>query len=103
MDKILYKNLSYKIIGLAMKIHRELGDGFLEKVYENSLMLLLEKENIKAEQQTPIKVFYKNKLVGKYFSDILVNDEIILELKTVKNISKKHKAQMINYLNATKK
>lgn len=67
---IIYKELSYKIIGLAMEVHKELGFGYLEKVYENSLVFLLESDGLKAEQQAPIKVYFKERVVGEYFADI---------------------------------
>ncbi len=99
--KILYKELSYKIIGLAMKVHNQLGYGFLEKVYENSLMILLKREGIKVEQQVPIKVYFEGKIVGDYGADILVENKIILELKSIESIIDVHRAQVLNYLTAT--
>ncbi|MGH7908434.1 MAG: GxxExxY protein [Thermodesulfobacteriota bacterium] len=98
---ILYEDLSYKIIGLAMEVHRKLGYGFLEKVYENALMLLLRREGIEAKQQAPIKVYFEGEVVGEYFADILVDDKIILELKVLNEITDVHIAQSLNYLKAT--
>ena len=98
---IVYKDLSYKIIELALKVHNELGCGFLEKVYENALMILLDREGIPAKQQAPVDVCFQNKVVGQYFADILVDNELILELKTVDTIANIHKAQVLNYLRAT--
>ncbi len=98
---ILYEDLSYKIIGLAMEIHRKLGHGFLEKVYENALMLVLRREGIEAKQQAPIKVYFDGEIVGEYFADILIEDKIILELKTLNEITDVHLAQALNYLKAT--
>jgi len=100
-EKILYKDLSYKIVGLAMKAHTELGYGFLEKVYENSLMVLFEENNILAQQQVPIKVAFHGRIVGDYLADILVENSIILELKAQDRIIDVHKAQTLNYLKAT--
>jgi GxxExxY protein len=100
-DKIIHKELSYKIVGLAMQVHTELGFGFLEKVYENSLMILLRENGIKAEQQVPIKVYFQGQIVGEYVADILVEDSIILELKAQTHILDKHKVQTLNYLKAT--
>ena len=100
-NKILYKELSYEIIGLAMKVHTILGPGFLEKVYENALMVLFGKEGIKAVQQAPIKVKFENEIVGNYYADILIENKIILELKTVEKITDIHRAQTLNYLKAT--
>jgi GxxExxY protein len=101
MSDILHKELSYKIVGLAMQLHSELGYGFLEKVYENALMILLRENGIKAEQQVPIKVYYHGEIVGDYIADILVEDSIILELKSQENLARGCKAQTINYLKAT--
>lgn len=99
--EILYKELSYNIIGLAMEVHRKLGPGFLEKVYENSLMILLRNNGIESKQQFPIKVNFEGEIVGDYFADIFVDNKIILELKTVETINNFHKAQLMNYLKAT--
>ena len=98
---IVYKDLSYKVIELALKVHNELGCGFLEKVYENALMILLDREGIPAKQQAPTDVYFQNKVVGQYFADILVDNKLILELKTVDTIANVHKAQILNYLRAT--
>lgn len=84
-----------------MQVHTELGYGFLEKVYENALMILLRENGLKAEQQSPIKVYFHGQIVGDYFADILVEDCIILELKAKENLAKAHQAQTINYLKAT--
>lgn len=100
---ILYKELSYKIIGLAMEVHRELGYGFLEKVYENALMILLEENNIKVEQQKQIIIKFHGKEIGNYVSDLLVEEKIIIELKVATKIKNFHKAQVANYLKATGK
>lgn len=85
-----------------MKVHNTLGNGFLEKVYENSLMILLRRAGIKAEQQVPIKVWFEGEIVGDYIADILVEDKIILELKVADKITDVYKAQTLNYLKATK-
>ena len=103
MDKeIIYKDLSYEIIGVAMEVHRELGNGFLEKVYENALMVLLNERGIKAEQQKEIKVYFRGAIIGNYIADILIEDSIIVELKTVERIVDIHRAQVMNYLKATR-
>jgi len=98
---IFYKDLSYKIIGLAMEVHSKLGYGFLEKVYENALMLLFRREGIEAKQQAPIKVYFEGEVVGEYFADIFVEDKVILELKVLDKITDVHIAQVLNYLKAT--
>ena len=104
MDKaesIVYRELSYKIIELALEVHNELGCGFLEKVYENALMVLFERENIPARQQAAADVYFQERVIGQYFADILVDNKMILELKTVESITNVHKAQVMNYLRAT--
>lgn len=99
--KILYKDLSYKIIGLSIEVYNKLGYGFLEKVYENALMVLFKREGIQAKQQTPITVYFEGEMVGEYYADFLVEDKIILELKAVEKIVDTHKSQTLNYLKAT--
>lgn len=101
MSELIYPELSYKIIGLAMEVHTKLGYGFLEKVYENALMILFKNENIDAEQQCSIPVYFEGQVVGHYVCDILVENKIILELKTVEKVTDIHKAQVMNYLKAT--
>lgn len=98
---LIHKDLVYRIIGCAMQVHKELGYGFLEKVYENALMVSLKKEGIRARQQHPISVHFQCEMVGEYFADILVEDKIILELKTVDSIGNPYFAQVLNYLKAT--
>jgi GxxExxY protein len=100
-EKILYKDLSYKITGLAMEVHSKLGYGFLEKVYENAMMVLFLREGIHAKQQAPITVYFDGEVVGDYYADILVEDKIILELKAIEKIIDVHRAQTLNYLKAT--
>lgn len=100
-DKIVHRDLSYKIVGLAIQVRKELGFGFLEKVYENALMVLFRENGIKAEQQVAIKVTFHGQIIGDYVADILVEDSIILELKALDKIIPVHKAQVLNYLKAT--
>lgn len=100
-NRIFHKDLSYRIVGLAIQARKELDFGFLEKVYENALMILLEENGIRAEQQVPIKIRFHGRVIGDYIVDILVEDEIILELKAQDKITAVHKAQTLNYLKAT--
>lgn len=76
MTDILYKDLSYKIIGYAMKVHATLGKGFLEKDYENALMVEFRRAGIQAEQQSLIKVIYESEIVGDYRADTLVENKL---------------------------
>ena len=80
-----------------------MGFGFLESVYEKCLLIELRKADVQAESQKPIIVFYDNEVVGEFVADIIVNDTIILELKSVKRIIKAHEVQLVNYLVATGK
>jgi GxxExxY protein len=98
---LLHKDLSYKIVGLAMQVHRELGPGFLEKVYENSLMILFAENGISAQAQFPVKVHFHRHIVGDYIADIIVENSVVVELKAQDRIQHLHKAQTLNYLRAT--
>jgi len=95
------KELSDKIIGIAIEVHRALGNGYLEKVYENAMMLDFYKSRVPAEQQVQLPVHYKNKIIGDYFADIVINKIIILELKTVSKILPIHEAQLLHYLKSS--
>ena len=95
--------LTYAINGAIFEVNKILGPGFLEKVYENALLAELKIRGINVESQVPIKVSYKDKIVGDYIADLLVEDQVIIELKTVEKIEKVHEAQLINYLKATGK
>jgi GxxExxY protein len=98
---LIHKELVFQIVGCAMKVHRELGYGFLEKVYENSLMLLLKKENIEARQQCPVPVHFEDHIVGEYYANILIEGKVLVELKTVDKIINAHYVKLLNYLKAT--
>ncbi len=99
---IYEKELSDKIIDCAFTVHKILGYGFLEKVYENSLRIELEEHGLEVKQQAEIDVFYKKYNVGNYRADLFVEDKIVLELKAEKELNKEHIAQLINYLKASK-
>ena len=79
-------DITYAIRGAVFEVNRILGSGFLEKVYEKALILELRDRGLKAEGQVPLKVFYKENLVGDYFADILVEDQVIVELKAVEKL-----------------
>lgn len=99
--KLLYPDLSYDIVGAAMEVHRVLGNGFLERVYESALCHELANRKIPFEAQCLLKVNYKGTVVGDFVADIVVAQKIILELKAVKKIHRAHMAQTRNYLVAT--
>jgi GxxExxY protein len=101
METLGNNELTEKIIACAFRVSNTLGCGFLEKVYENALAHELRKANLSVFQQHPIQVHYEEITVGDYFADLLVENRIILELKTVETISDTHIAQCLNYLKAT--
>ena len=101
MTEILFKELSYQLVGAAMEVHGVLGHGFLEAVYEAALAHELALRNIRFEAQKRLPVFYKSIRVGDYVADLVVEDKIILELKAISKFSRVHEAQAHNYLAAT--
>ncbi len=94
-------DITYAINGAIFEVNKVLGPGFLEKVYEKALLYELKNRGLKSVGQSPITVNYKGQCVGEYFADILVEDRVIIELKTAKKIEKIHEAQLLNYLKAT--
>ena len=94
-------DITYAINGAVFEVNRVLGPGFLEKVYENALLIELKSRGLKAQSQIPIKVLYREDVVGEYIADILVEESVIVELKTVESLEKIHEAQLLNYLRAT--
>ncbi|MEW5947890.1 MAG: GxxExxY protein [Thermodesulfobacteriota bacterium] len=94
-------DVTYKVNGAVFEVNRVLGGGFLEKVYETALLIELKDRGLKADSQVPIKVYYKDNIVGEYVADILVEDNVVLELKAVDQLDKIHEAQLLNYLKAT--
>ena len=98
-----YKNseLTEEIIGIFYHVYKTLGFGFLEKVYENSMMIMLKKAGFDCLSQKPIKVYFDNEIVGEYFADIVVEEKVIIELKAVNKLSSVHEVQLVNYLKAT--
>ena len=96
-----YKELTKKIIGVFYKVYNQLGYGFLEKVYENAMMVEFEKESISAMAQCRIKVSYDGTVVGEYFADILVDGKVIVEIKASRGLPLESEAQLLNYLKAT--
>lgn len=89
------------IIGAAMKVSNTLGVGFLEKVYENALVVELSKTGLKIEQQKAIRVNYEGVVVGYYVADLIIENKVLVELKSAKALDDIHQAQLLNYLKAT--
>jgi len=98
-----YKELTEKIIGCAYQVYNEMGFGFLESVYENCLVIELNKAGLQAEQQKAVNVYYDGEMVGEFRADIIVEETIILELKSVRQLIAAHEVQLVNYLVATGK
>ncbi len=93
--------LTERIIGCAYRVHHDLGTGFLEKVYENALKIELQEAGLAAEQQCPVPVHYRGRVVRHFYADLIVEERVILELKAVQNVAKEHQVQLVNYLTAT--
>ena len=102
MDNLIHSDITGKIIKAFYKVYNTLGYGFLEKVYENALIIELLEMGLKVEQQKPINVYYNGTLIGEYFADLIVEDCVIIELKANESISEANVTQLLNYLKATK-
>ncbi len=96
-----HKELTDQIIQSFYKVYNELGTGFLETVYENSLVLVLRERGLKVDQQKELKVKFRDVIVGDYRTDLIIDDKIIIEIKAVSKLIKAHEAQLIHYLKAT--
>ena len=101
MENFKHQDITEKIIGAAYKVHNNLGSGFLEKVYQNSLAIELRSLDFLFDIEKSIKVHYKGEIVGDYIADIIVNGKVILEIKAIKELSSIHEVQLVNYLKAT--
>ncbi|GMU43473.1 MAG: GxxExxY protein [Xanthomonadales bacterium] len=93
--------LSEKLIACAIDVRKELGFGFLEKVYENALLVELVRSGIRAEQQKPLQIKYRGAIVGDYFADLIVEEKLLVEIKSIERTAPEHSAQVLNYLRAT--
>jgi GxxExxY protein len=98
---MIHRELTEKILGACFEVMNELGTGFLESVYEKALLIALRDKGISAQSQAPLSVQFREEKVGEFYSDILVENKIIVELKAAKAMAPEHKAQIINYLHAT--
>ena len=100
-DNYKHAEITETIIKAFYKVYNAMGYGFLEKVYENALFFELEAMDLLVEKQKQITVYYENEIVGEYFVDLVVEEDVIVELKASKSIRKEHEFQLINYLKAT--
>ena len=98
---MLHQELTKTIIGCDYTVHNTLGAGFLEKVYEQALMLELKASGLVVESQVPLSVTYRDHIVGEYYADLIVEGKVICELKAVDVLKKAHEVQLVNYLVAT--
>lgn len=98
---MLHEELSGKILQACFEVSKELGCGFLESVYEKSLMIALKQKGLNAVSQSPLTVKFRGAIVGEFYADVLVENKILIELKAVNNLTNEHFAQVLNYLKAT--
>ena len=96
-----HEELTAKILECCFEVSNELGAGFLESVYEKALVVALSQKGLKVESQVALKVKFRNVVVGDFFADLIVEGTVLVELKAVTRTLSEHKAQVINYLNAT--
>jgi GxxExxY protein len=101
MAGLLHRNITEAILKVYYELYNELGSGFLEKVYQNAMYFELKERGYQVEAQKQIKVYFKKQLVGEFFSDLLVEDKVIVELKATEVLMNVHMAQIMNYLKAT--
>ena len=99
-DKIIYKELSYKIMGILFKIHRKLGNSYQEKYYQRAIEVELKKGNISYKREVPVKLDYGDENIGKYFLDFVIDSKIALEVKTVPFLRQEFLNQVLAYLDA---
>ena len=99
--ELLHRALTSAILDAFYTVYNELGYGFLEKVYETALRIELQSRGFRVSQQHPIPVYYDGQVIGEYFADLILDDEVIIELKAVDRLSEQHEAQLLNYLKAT--
>lgn len=101
MGVMLYEGLTAKALVACFEVAKELGAGYLESVYEKALLIALQEKGCKAKAQFPLAVRFRDRVVGDFYADILLEDKVIIELKAVRALTPEHQAQVINYLNAT--
>lgn len=101
MIDLLHKEISKPILQVFYEVYNNLGYGFLEKVYQNAMYFELKSQGYEVEAQKQIKVYYKNRLVGEYYADLIIEDSVIVELKACQCLLSSHVAQLMNYLKST--
>ena len=101
MSRMKHEEQTAAILNCCIEVSNELGAGFLESVYEMALIVALAHKGLKVQSQIPLKVTFRNVIVGDFFADLIVNEKVPIELKSVSRLMPDHKAQVINYLHAT--
>jgi GxxExxY protein len=101
LDTLLHADVTDLVIKAFYHVYNTLGFGFLEKVYENALVMTLRRWGLEANPQVPLKVHFEGEIVGEYFADIIVAGRVLLELKAADSPNPAHEAQLLNYLKAT--
>lgn len=100
-SELPHAELTEQVIGAAYEVFNELGFGFLEAVYEKSLLIALQERGIESQSQAPIAVHFRKHVVGEYVADLLIGQSVLIELKSVRSIVEAHEVQLVNYLVAT--
>jgi GxxExxY protein len=98
---LLYESLTAKILEAAFEVSSELGAGFVESVYQNALFIVLQEKGLHVAREMPLQVKFHEEIVGSFFADLMVNNTVLIELKSVSTLLPEHKAQVINYLKAS--
>jgi len=98
-----HDEITHKIIGAAYNVYKQLGFGFLESVYKKAMIIEVNKYDLYVEEEKPLKVYYDKSVVGEFYADLYVENQIIVELKSVQRLVKGHEVQLVNYLNALNK
>jgi GxxExxY protein len=96
-----HEELTGEVIGACFEVANELGRGFLESVYQQALALVLREKGLRVVTEAPVRVHFRGQCVGNFYADLLVEDKVVVELKVAKELAQEHRAQLINYLNAT--
>lgn len=98
-----HEDITHRMIGCAYKVYNTLGFGFLESVYKKAIVIEMRKNDLSVEEEKALRVYYDDQVVGEFYVDLFVEQEIVLELKSVQNLVREHEVQLVNYLNALKK
>ncbi len=98
-----YEEITHKIIGAAYQVFNQLGFGFLESVYHKAMLIELAKYDLEVESEKPLNVFYDDQVVGEFNADLFVENNVVVELKSIQNLAKDHEVQLVNYLNGLRK